>query len=81
MFGQRRLTRVFAAGGLWMPDANPLALLRENIDRRPNRLKQALNTADIRKEFLSGVGKDDGEIVKRFVAHNAENALKTKPKV
>jgi hypothetical protein len=63
-----------------MPEANPLALLRRDIDRRPNKLKQALRTERIRREFLDGVKVDDGEIVNRFVAHNAENALKTKPK-
>jgi hypothetical protein len=74
------LTVVFAAGGLWMPEASPLGLLRRDIDRRPNKLKQALRAESIRKEFLGGVKVDDSEIVQRFVAHNAENALKTKPK-
>ena len=35
----------------------------------------------MRKEFLSGVPKDEGKAVKAFVKANAENALKTKPKV
>jgi hypothetical protein len=64
-----------------MPEADALALIRRNIDRRPDRLKQALKTPGIRKEFLDGVEEDDSEIVSKFIAHNKENALKTKPKV
>jgi hypothetical protein len=64
-----------------MPEANALALLRRDIDRRPRRIKQALTDANIRKEFLGGVVENDLQAVKKFVAHNAENALKTKPKV
>jgi hypothetical protein len=64
-----------------MPEADALALLRRDIDRRPNRLKQALRTPGIREEFLDRVEEDNAEIVGRFIAHNKENALKTKPKV
>lgn len=35
----------------------------------------------MRKEFLGGISKDEGKAVKAFVKANAENALKTKPKV
>lgn len=35
----------------------------------------------MRKEFLSGAAKDGVKAVKAFVKSNAENALKTKPKV
>lgn len=35
----------------------------------------------MRKEFLKGAAKNDTKVVKAFVAANAENALKTKPKV
>ena len=35
----------------------------------------------MRKQFLSGVPNDERKAVKAFVKTNAENALKTKPKV
>ena len=35
----------------------------------------------IRKEFLKGTPKNDSKVVKAFVAANASNALKTRPKV
>lgn len=72
---------VHIAGGLWQPEPNHLALLRRDIDRRPQRMKQALCDTNIRKEYLDGVANDDRKVVKKFVAHNAESALKTKPKV
>ncbi|KAF2421242.1 hypothetical protein EJ08DRAFT_641439 [Tothia fuscella] len=68
------------AGGLWQPEPNALARMRRIIDRRPQRMKQALAQSSIRKEFLDGVAEDDRKVVKKFVAHNSDNALKTKPK-
>lgn len=35
----------------------------------------------IRKVYLKGAPKHEAKVVKAFVASNAENALKTKPKV
>ena len=64
-----------------MPEARPLSLLRRDIDRRPQRLKQILCESGLRKEFLGGVANDEKKAVKKFVDGNAESALKTKPKV
>ncbi len=64
-----------------MPEAGPLAAIREDIDRRPNRIKRVLVDARVRKEFLGGVVDDQKKVVGAFVRHNAETALKTKPKV
>ncbi|RDI86389.1 hypothetical protein Vi05172_g3381 [Venturia inaequalis] len=69
------------AGGLWMPEANAIALLRRDIDRRPQRIKAALKNAGIRREFLEGVPDNDAKVVKKFVAQSSQSALKTKPKV
>jgi hypothetical protein len=69
------------AGGLWMPEANALALLRRDIDRRPQRIKAVLRNANIRNQFFGGVPDKDVMVVKKFVAQNSESALKTKPKV
>lgn len=67
--------------GLWMPEASKLALLREDIDRNPQRIKAVLRDVGIRREFFNGIPDDDGKAVKAFVSQNRENALKTKPKV
>ncbi|KIW09353.1 hypothetical protein, variant 1 [Verruconis gallopava] len=67
-------------GGLWMPEAAALTALRQDIDRRPERIKSVLSSAGIRKEFLGGVAKDEAKVVKRFVNEHAETSLKTKPK-
>lgn len=64
-----------------MPEAGPLAAIREDIDRRPNRIKRVLADARVRREFLGGVADDQKKVVGAFVRHNAETALKTKPKV
>lgn len=64
-----------------MPEANAIALLRRDIDRRPQRIKAALKNADIRKEFLEGVPDNEAKVVKKFVAQSSQSALKTKPKV
>lgn len=75
----------FVGGGLWMPDAAGLARLRRDVDRRPERIKRVLMHEDVRRGFLGGGGGGVGkggekEVVERFLGHNAENALKTKPK-
>lgn len=64
-----------------MPEADALATLRRNIDRRSERMKAILCAPGIRKEYLGGVSKDQTKVVKRFVDEHAESSLKTKPKV
>ena len=71
----------FVGGGLWCPEAAPLALLREAMDRRSQKLKNVLLDAGIRKHFLSGVGVNEKKAVKAFCDHNSSNALKRHPKV
>lgn len=55
--------------------------MRRDIDRRPRKLKDVLSDESIRRDFLKGVPKNDAKVVKAFVAANASNALKTRPKV
>jgi len=69
-----------AGAGLWMPDAQPLGLLRTNIDRKSQKLKRVLMEPQMRKQIL-GAASDERKAIKAFVAQNSENALKTKPKV
>jgi Conserved hypothetical protein (DUF2461) len=69
------------AGGVWQPDAQQLAALRRDIDRRSNRIKQCLRLPGMRKEYFGGIKDNEGEVVKTFVDENKESALKTKPKV
>ena len=64
-----------------MPEAQPLALLRRNIDREPEAISRVLTDAALRKTILGGIPKDEKKAIKAFAAQNAENALKTKPKV
>lgn len=64
-----------------MPEAQPLALLRTNIDRKSHKLKRVLMEPRMRKQVLGGAPADEKKVVKAFVAQNLENALKTKPKV
>ncbi|KAL8658013.1 MAG: hypothetical protein Q9226_001347 [Calogaya cf. arnoldii] len=70
----------FIGGGLWCPEAAPLAAMRKDIDRKPHKLKAVLLDPAMRREFLGGISKDDKKAVKAFVEQNKENALKTKPK-
>lgn len=67
--------------GLWNPEAEPLALLREEMDENSSALKEVLRAPDMRREFLKGASDDDDAIVNAFTYHNRESALKTKPKV
>ncbi|KAI9871509.1 MAG: hypothetical protein M1830_002805 [Pleopsidium flavum] len=71
----------FVGGGLWMPEPQPLALLRRDVDRKSHRIKRVLVDAGLRREFFGGIPKDEKRAVKAFVSQNTENALKTKPKV
>ncbi|KIW57111.1 hypothetical protein PV05_05709 [Exophiala xenobiotica] len=66
--------------GLWMPEAQPLALLRADIDRKPHRLKRVLMNPQLRKQILRGAPNDEKKVIKAFATQNSENALKTKPK-
>jgi hypothetical protein len=55
--------------------------MRRAIDTRPHKLKDVLADESIRRDFLKGAPKNDAKVVKAFVAANAGNALKTRPKV
>ncbi|KAL8910609.1 MAG: hypothetical protein Q9171_004103 [Xanthocarpia ochracea] len=70
----------FIGGGLWCPEAAPLAAMRRDIDRKSHKLKSVLLEPAMRKEFLGGISKDEKKAVQAFVGQNKENALKTKPK-
>ncbi|KAJ5731604.1 uncharacterized protein N7483_006112 [Penicillium malachiteum] len=70
----------FVGCGLWNPEADALASLREDIDQNVDQWKEVLRAPDMRREFLGGVGDDDVAAVKAFAHHNKESALKTKPK-
>ncbi|KAH0846748.1 hypothetical protein FOPE_11696 [Fonsecaea pedrosoi] len=67
--------------GLWMPESQPLALLRANIDRKPEKLRRVLTEPQLRKQILGVASNDEKKAVKAFADHNKENALKTKPKL
>lgn len=71
----------FTGSGLWQPEADKLALLREDIDHNSHRLKAVLQRPDMRREFFNGIPDDEKKAVQAFVSQNKESALKTKPKV
>lgn len=64
-----------------MPEAQPLALLRGNIDRKPEAIRRVLTDTALRKTILGVIPNDAKKAIKAFASQNAENALKTKPKV
>ncbi|KAM3415278.1 hypothetical protein BST61_g8808 [Cercospora zeina] len=70
----------FIGGGLWHPEAAPVAAMRRAIDRHPRGLKDVLLNPLIREEFLKNAPANDKAIVKAFVESNRGNMLKTKPK-
>ncbi|KGO68112.1 Conserved hypothetical protein CHP02453 [Penicillium italicum] len=70
----------FVGCGLWNPEPEPLALLREDIDENSAGLKEVLRAPEMRREFLKGASDDDDAVVDAFTHHNKESALKTKPK-
>jgi hypothetical protein len=76
-----RLLTLTPGGGLWHPEAAPIAAMRRDIDRHPRRIKDVLLDAGMRREFLGNVAKSDAKAVKAFVSGNSENALKVRPKV
>ncbi|QMW32989.1 hypothetical protein G4B84_008420 [Aspergillus flavus NRRL3357] len=67
------------SSGLWHPEADKLALMREDIDRNSHRLKAVLGEEGMRRELFDGVS-DEEKAVEAFVNQNQESALKTKPK-
>ncbi|KEY76511.1 hypothetical protein BA78_3817 [Aspergillus fumigatus] len=72
--------RILLCSGLWLPEADKLALLREDIDHNSHRLKAVLQRPDMRREFFNGIPDDEKKAVQAFVSQNKESALKTKPK-
>ena len=64
-----------------MPEAQPLALLRRDIDRNPENIRRVLTDAGMRKTLLGGISTDAKKAVRVFASQNMEGALKTKPKV
>ena len=64
-----------------MPEAQPLALLRRNIDRKPEAIRRVLTDAALRTTILGVIPNDAKKAIMAFASQNAENALKTKPKV
>ncbi|KAE8147296.1 hypothetical protein BDV25DRAFT_160631 [Aspergillus avenaceus] len=69
----------FVGSGLWHPEADKLALIREDIDRNSHRLIAVLGEEAIRREIFGGA-PNQKVAVEAFVNHNQESALKTKPK-
>lgn len=49
----------FTGSGLWQPEADKLALLREDIDHNSHRLKAVLQRPDMRREFFNGIPDDE----------------------
>lgn len=78
---QRLIKRTSTGSGLWMPEASKLALIRQNIDRNSQQLKDILMHPDVRREILGGVPNDEKKVIKAFFNQNKESALKTRPKV
>lgn len=81
MNGTEANQRTSTGSGLWMPEASKLALIRQNIDRNSQQLKDILMHPDVRGEILGGVPSDEKKVIKAFVNQNKESALKTRPKV
>lgn len=61
-----------------MPAADSLQKLRQDIDRKPHKIKGVLTNARIRKEFFEGIPNDEKKAVRAFAKKNAESALKTR---
>jgi len=64
-----------------MPEAQPLGLLRSDIDRKPKKIRRVLTDPQMRKYVFGGIGNDEKKAIKAFAAQNSDNALKTRPKV
>ncbi|KAI9748372.1 MAG: hypothetical protein M1815_003310 [Lichina confinis] len=70
----------FVGGGLWHPEAGPLARVRNNISRKPSKIRRVLTQPGIRKDFLNGIADDEEKAVAAFIEKNQDGMLKTKPK-
>ncbi|KAI4094961.1 MAG: hypothetical protein L6R37_007148, partial [Teloschistes peruensis] len=75
----------FLGGGLWCPEAAPLAALRRMIDKKARKLTEVLMAPAMRREFLGRGGPRDGDdeanVIGAFCKMNEGNALKTRPKL
>ncbi|OJJ38187.1 hypothetical protein ASPWEDRAFT_35776 [Aspergillus wentii DTO 134E9] len=70
----------FVGSGIWQPEPNQLALLREEIDQNSHHLKAVLRRPELRHEIFKGISDDEDKAVECFFDQNKETALKTKPK-
>lgn len=70
----------FVGAGVWHPEAQPLALMRKDVDLKSHKIKAVLTAPELRKEFFGGISNDEKKAIKAFVGMNTENMLKTKPK-
>ena len=68
---------------MWQPEAQPLSLLRRDIDRKPHKIKRVLIDERLRKAFFGGIDADEKKAVKAFAnqSSNRSTALKRHPKV
>lgn len=72
----------YAGGGLYHTEAQPLNLLRRNIDKNSRQIKSILAGGELAKEFFGvQAGGNKQKAVQAFVERNKEDALKTAPKV
>ncbi|KAL0636758.1 hypothetical protein Q9L58_004240 [Maublancomyces gigas] len=72
---------ITAGGGLWHTDAQPLNLLRRNVDKYPQQIKLILAGGELAEEFFGiKASGDEQKAVKAFAERNKEDALKTAPK-
>ena len=71
------------AGGLWCPERDHLAKLRESIDRHPRRWRQALNAPIFKRTFFPKLKASSGEdaSIDALVDKNKEYSLKKRPQV
>lgn len=76
---------MLVGGGLWFPERDKLARVREHIDQHPRRWRRALSHPDFQRVFfpeLEGAkeGSADADaLVEAFAERNAESALKKRP--
>ncbi|KAK6526669.1 hypothetical protein TWF281_009873 [Arthrobotrys megalospora] len=78
----------FIGGGLWHPEATHVSLMRREIDRNPQGIKDILVSQDFFASFLDPGGSRkrtslkavEGQALKSFLDRNSEGALKTAPK-
>lgn len=68
---------------MWNPEAEPLRLLRRDIDRKPHKIKRVLTDEGLRNAFFGGIDDDEKKAVKAFTnqSSNRSTALKRHPKV